>query len=150
MPKDNKPKHEEISEETIQLAADTLTGDIASFLIDRLRDYECSFKFMNEEQQAGAIEDAKRAAANLVGRVVSIIASDGRDTLPVSVKKVENDGDKIKVTIEASKFSEHRHELFDAAGCAAHLIVADASKYEGGEGPKPEPDQRELPQPAAA
>jgi hypothetical protein len=146
----DKSKHEEISEATITLAADTLTGDIASFLIDRLRGYECAFRYMSEDQQASAIEDAMRAAAHLVGRAVSIIAADGRDTIPVSVKKVAHDGDKIQVTMEVSKFSELRHQLFDAAGCAAHLTVADPAKYEGGEGPKPEPDQGELPATQAA
>lgn len=144
MTKTPKGRHEEISEETIKLTADTLTGDVTAFLIDRLRDPEFSFRFMNEEQQADVIATAKIAAANLVGRAVSIIAADGRDTIPVSVKKVVNDGDKIQVTLEVSKFSELRHQLFDAAGCAAHLTVADPAKYEGGEMPKPPPDQPEL------
>lgn len=142
MPDSKKPAA--ISEETITLAADTLTGDIASFLIDRLRQPEFAYRFLNEQQQRELIAEAKMAASNLVRVAVGIIASDGRDTIPVSVKKVVNDGDKIQVTIEASKFSEQRHALFDAAGCAAHLTVLDSEKYEGGEGPKPDPDQPDM------
>lgn len=142
MPDSKKPAP--ISDETIQLTADTLTGDIASWLIDRLREYECAYRYMSEDQQKTVIAEAKMAAENMVHVACGIMAADGRDTIPVSVKKVVNDGDKIQVTIEASKFSEQRHALFDAAGCAAHLTVIDSEKYQGGEGPKPEPDQRDM------
>ena len=136
---------EEISESTKTFAADTLTGNVASFLVDRLRDPEFAYRYLNEEQQMEVIADANRAARELVVHVVNIIAADGRDTIPVQVKQVSNDGDKVKVVIEAAKWDEHRHALFDAAGHSARLTVADAERYEGGEGPKATPDQPELP-----
>ena len=137
----------EVSAATVELAADPLTGDVAHFLIDRLRSLESAYRYLPEDQQKEIIEDAKRAAGSLVEAAVSIIAADGRDTIPVRVKKVVNDGEKIQVTIEARKEDTHRHALFDAAGCAGHLVVADPDKYAGGEMPVPDPDQPELPEP---
>ncbi len=134
-----------VSQETLELAADTLTGDVTAFLIDRLRDWECAYRYMPEHQQRAVIDDAMRAAGHLVESVVSIIAADGRETIPIRVKKVENDGAKIKVTIEASKEDANRHALFDAAGCVGHLVVADPEKFSGGDVPAPDPDEPNLP-----
>jgi len=138
------------SEEFIQLAADQLTGNVTSFLVDRLRDWETAFRYMDEEMQKTVIADASRASRDLVEQTVRLVAGEGRDTIMVRVKKVENDGDKIKVAIEATKECESRHQLFDAAGFAATLTVVDASKFEGGEEPAPDPDQPDLPNQEAA
>lgn len=135
----------EVSESTIEIAADTLTGDIASFLVDFLRQEECAFKYLSEEDQQEKIEQANRAAFNLVERAVNIIAGDGRESIPVSVEKMTHDGKKIQVTLNVNKADEHRHALLDATGFAARLTVADTTKYEGGEGPQADADQPELP-----
>lgn len=139
------PKNDTVSETTADFARDSLTGDIAAFLIDRLRDQQMVLAMMPEDKQRDVIDDAMKAAGNLVAETVSIIAADGRDTIPVQVKKVVNDGDKIQVTIEARKSDTHRHALFDAAGCFAHLTVADVEQYEGGEAPDPDADEPNLP-----
>ena len=139
-----------VSQQTLELAADTLTGDITGFLVDHLRQSECAYRYMPEDQQREIISKAKRAAENLVKEAVAVIAADGRDTIPVRIKKVENDGAKIKCTIEADPEDQRRHPLFDAAGHAAHLTVADVEKYEGGAEPKPDPDQPGLPDPESA
>lgn len=143
-PDDTKTGPQEISEPEINLIADELTGNVASFLIDRLRTQESAYRYMSEDMQKEVIADAGRAAEHLVQSVVRLIASAGRETIPVKIKKVENDGDKIKVTIEASKMDAHRHALFDAAGAFAHITVADHEKYQGGEAPQPDSDQRTL------
>jgi len=136
---------EQVSEDLVDLAADTLTGDIASWLIDRLRGLESAYRYLTEDQQREVIAEAKQAAWYMVRQAVGIIAAGGRETIPVTVEKVENDGKRIKVTMEASRLSEHRHTLFDAAGCEAHLSIADPGQFAGGEAPAPEPDQPELP-----
>lgn len=139
-----KIKTEEISETTKAFAAETLTGDIQAFLVDHFRALDTTFKKLNEDQQRDFIADARRAAESVVTRAVQIIASDGKESIPVTVKKVENNGEEIKISMEASKYDENRHMLFDAAGCSAFLTVADPEKYMGGEAPQPEPDQPEL------
>ena len=140
----------DISEQTIDLISDELTSNVAGFLINRLRDWESAYRYMTEDMQRAAIEDANRAAENLVREVVSMIAADGREVIPVRVKKVENDGSDIKVTLVGSKMDENRHALFDAAGSNAHLTVADPEQYIGGESPQPDPDQPTLDDASAA
>jgi len=141
------PRSEEdegVSPETIQLAADTLSGDLASFLIDNIRNLESAYRYLPESEQRRLITAASESARYVVERAVAIIASKGRAAIPIRVKKVENDGDKIKVTIEANKEDEHRHALFDAAGSLAFLTVADPEEFLGGEEPQPTPDQGDL------
>ncbi len=134
----------EISDKAIQLAKDSLTGDVTQFLIDHIRQLEVAYRYMNEDMQKEVIETATNAAAHLVDEVVRVIASDGRDSIPVQVGAVQNTGKKIKVVVEANKQDSHRHALFDAAGCQGQLVVADTEKYKGGEAPKPDPKQKEL------
>jgi hypothetical protein len=135
---------EAISETTIELAAETLAGDVQSFLVDRLRQFDLPFQRMSAERQADEIERARSAAALLVRRACAIIAADGRETIPVTVIKVANDSKAIRIMLTADKHDELRHVLFDAAGDVGHLTVADPGRYMGGEAPAPEPDQREL------
>ena len=138
------PETTRISENTILTAADTLAGDITSFLIDNLRNLEAAYRYLDEEHQRDLIATAKRNAETMIREAVRLIAADGRDVIPVSIKKVVNDGEKIQVTIEANRSNTHRHSLFDAAGFSAVLTVADPEKYMGGEEPEPEPNQPDL------
>ncbi len=133
-----------ISEVTIQLAEDTLVGDVQSFLIDRLRDQQMVFGMMDEDAQRGVIADAKSAAEHLVERAVEIIAADGKDTIPVTIGKLTHDGKKIAITLECRKEDEHRHALLDATGGIGYLVVAETEKFEGGEAPQPDPNQPDL------
>ena len=49
-----------------KLAKETLTGDIAAFLIDRLRQFPKPYQQMSETEQGEQIEMAKTAARELV------------------------------------------------------------------------------------
>lgn len=143
-PETDAPEDADAPEPIIEIAAATLTGDIASFLIDRLRHYDVPFKHMSEDQQETAIFTANEAATHLVRQAVGIIAANGRESSPVSIEKVVSDGKKIQATLTIPIHDERRFALLDAVGSRGVLIVADADDYEGGELPKPEPDQRNL------
>lgn len=132
---------------TLTLAADTLSGDITSFLVDRLRQAEVAYIYLKEDEQQKVIADARKAAEYLVKETVAIIAGEGQETIPVMIKTVSNNGTAIKATIEGTTVNRHRHALFDAAGYAGHLIVSDSERFEGGHAPAPDPDQKELPDP---
>ena len=51
-----------------KLAKETLTGDIAAFLIDRLRAFPKPYQQMSEKEQGEQIEMAKTAARELVSK----------------------------------------------------------------------------------
>ena len=129
--------------EQFQFVADQLVGNIASFMVDRIRD-NAGFKFMPEAQQKEAIDEAKASAVDLVDRAVELIAAADKTVVKVELKKIVSTGKKVTGTIEASSKDEHIAELVGAAGGWVFVTLADAEQFKGGTVPDPEPDQREL------
>lgn len=72
-----------------KLAKETLTGDIAAFLIDRLRQFPKPYQQMSEKEQGEQIEMAKTAARELVSKAVGIVASGGRKTTRLSTPSLK-------------------------------------------------------------
>lgn len=144
------PKSKDDGQQTVAgLAAETLTGDIATFLTDRIKHLPKVWAQMTENEQREVIDSAIMAAGHLVREAVTIIAADGRTTLQANLEKIEvKDG--LKAVLALSRHDEHRHEMIDSVGKAVLIVVADAAQYSGGEVPKPDPDQRELPTQEAA
>lgn len=128
----------------IELTADNLQADIVGFIVDRMRQMECAYRYMTEDQQRDLIQDARVAARALIEEVVRTVASEERLTITAELAKVVNDGKKIVGTLECSKADEHRHSLFDSVGSAVLIVVADPEEYMGGEMPEPDPDQRHI------
>lgn len=86
-----------------KLAKETLTGDIAAFLIDRLRQFPKPYQQMSEKEkeQGEQIEMAKTAARELVSKAVGIVASGGRKTVQAELGKITVDKG-LKCEIKAS------------------------------------------------
>ena len=135
---------DKIDETAVEEISENLKGDVATFLIDRLKNFPKTWPEMTEAEQKESIIDADMAASTFVRAAVRLIAADGRQTIPVKIGKVANDGGQIKADMTTSSSGEMRHELFDAAGCPALLVIADAEPYMGGDIPKADPDQPEL------
>lgn len=135
---------ETITEETINLANETLVGDIRDFLLDRVKNHKKPWVAMSETEQHGEIHSATEAAKHLVRRAVNIIASEGRKVITghleqVTVKK------EIKAVVTLPKSDECRHELIDSQGQSVLLVVADTAAFSGeGDAPEPDPDQGDL------
>lgn len=128
---------------TIDTTCETLGGDLASWLVDRLRQQPKTYGEMSEQEQRETIESATMAVNSMLRRAVALIAADDRKVIVAEVEKVEfKDG--IKAVISCSKSSEYRHDLADAQGQTVLIVVADADKYLGGERPEAEPDQGAL------
>ena len=127
------------------LTAETLSGDITSWLVDRIRTMECAYRYLSEKDQRDLIREASDAALRLVSQVVRTVAAAGSDPLPVTVKKVVNTGDEIQATIVCGRTAEQRHALFDAAGFSAVLTIADPERFTGGVVPQPTTDTPKLP-----
>lgn len=135
---------DQISDETLDLAAATLTGDIRDFLLDRVRNLGKPWAAMTEDEQSDQIHAAKDAAEHLVRQVVTLIASEGRKSLVGNLVKVQIK-DAIQCQVNFSKSDELRHELFDAQGQAVLLVVASAEPFTGQRAPaEPTPAQGDL------
>lgn len=131
-------------EETIELATTTLTGDIRDFLLDRVKQLGKPWVAMTEEEQRDQINAAKTAAEHLVKQVVTLIASEGRKAMVGQLVKVQVK-DNIQCQLNFAKTDELRHNLFDSAGHAVLLVMADSEPFEGEKGPAtPTPNQANL------
>lgn len=126
----------------VNLAKQTLTGDIATFLIDRLRRFPKTYQEMSEKEQEEQIAAAKNAAKELVSKAVNIVASGGRKTVAAELGKITVDKN-IKAIVEVN--SQYAEELIAAQGKPILLVTnSDAEFTGGGEDLKADPDQREM------
>lgn len=124
------------------LAKQTLTGDIATFLIDRLRQFPKTYREMSEKEQEAQIEAAKSAAKELVSKAVNIVASGGREVIMAELGKITVDK-RIKAVVEVN--SQYAEELIAVQGKPILIVTnSDAEFSGGGEDLKADPDQREM------
>lgn len=128
----------------IDIAAETMTGDLMSALIDELKLMPRPWPAMSEQDQQDVIYRAQERVQSAIRQAVEIIASDNRPTIVATVESVTvKEG--IKAVLTLPKSDEQRHDLFDAAGQAVLLVVAGSAPYSGGAGEvKPDPDQPSL------
>ena len=128
--------------EVINFAAETLTGDIRDFLVDRLRNFPKVWAQMTEDEQENEIEAATKAADNLVSRAVKIIASEGRRTVPATLDKITlKDGCKCELSTSKGWISE----LAGALNLSVLIVTNSSDEFTGERAPcKADPDEPEL------
>lgn len=132
--------------EMITMAADTLTGDVRDFVLDRIRHEQDKRPWdqRSEAEQRDTIHRVETMARDLVVRAVELIAAEGRRTIKATLEQVTiKDG--IKATVTLSKFDPQRHCLMDAQGASILIVVADADEFTGERAEvQVKPDQAEL------
>lgn len=128
----------------VEMAAETMTGDLLAACVDELKIQRDVWSKLSEEEQQEAIYRLSSRITDNVRQAVEIIASGNRPTIVATVESVTvKDG--IKAVLTLQKHDAHRHELVDAAGQSVLLIVAGASEFYGGtENVKPDPNQTTL------
>lgn len=135
-----------VEEATVELASETLTGDLRDFILDRLRHEQSKRPWheRSEADQRDTVHQVESAVRDVVRRAVEIIAAGGLKTIKATIEQVTvKDG--IKATLTMSKFDEHRHNLIDATGATVLVVVADPSDFTGEREPvEIKPDQAEL------
>lgn len=124
------------------LAKETLTGDIAAFLVDRLRQLPKPWQQMSEKEQDEQIDRAKDAARNLVAETVKIVSSGGRRTVQAELGKITVDkGIKAEIKVNTA----YADELIAVQGKAILIVTNSDDEFTGGESKlKADPDQREM------
>jgi len=135
---------EEVGEETVIKSRETITGDLTSWLVDRIKHLPSTWAQMTEEEQRGVIDSAERAVESAVEQVVGTISADGRTVLGVNIGDVKIPGDlskQIEAKISTPHTAANVATLGNRAGMVALLVIADASQYQGGDVPEPDPDQ---------
>jgi|GEM_PF-6561359 len=138
---------EEVSEDTIIKAADTVAGNLATWLIDRVRFLDKTWEQMTQEEQEGWIDAAREKARGVARQTVSTIASDGRKVIYATLGDAKVPADTIKpieFKVTIPRTDEQRHTAMDHVGGRVLLVVADAEAYMGGDVPEADPDQPGL------
>lgn len=132
-------------EKTIDIAKETMTGDIRDCILTILRTQAKSWKELTEDEQRNLAGDVQEQVEHIVARSVHLIAADGRPVIEAKLDSIMvKDG--FKATITMSKEHELRHQLIDSQGCAVLLVVSDSEPYKGEKAPANiDPSQRTLP-----
>lgn len=132
------------SEETIELASETLSGDLRDVMLTHIRSMENPWSKLSERDQEDKIYAITNACEHIVRRAVSMIAADGREVIHVEVPKFTVK-DKIVMEVVASVTTPSIEHLADNRGRPALLMFVAAADYVGQKTEaKPDPDQPEL------
>ena len=117
--------------ETLDFAQEELAGKLLRIIVAQLEGQREPWSKVSEEKQQIALNAMGIAVEGAVREAVFIIASDRRTSLRAVVESVTfKDG--IKAVLSLSKGDGGRHELADAEGGTALVIVGEFDKYSGG------------------
>lgn len=146
------PKHDTTIEEPandfdplIELAADTLRGDVRDSLLDWFKAQPKSWPFMAEREQRDLADAADRYAATLVKSACKIIAAGERPCIVATlVEYKEKDGVEAKLKLPSK--GEVVSALHEACGREVLIVTSGAEEFLGeGAGPQIDADQPKFP-----
>ena len=129
----------------VKLDINALDSGINRYMNDFLRQSDVPYGKMSEKEQENIIQCGGQLSRALTREVVDKVSTRGFDSIKVSITKAENNGKTIKVTLEALHSNAQAAELLMSAGNTGRLVIADAEQFFGGEMPKADPDQPEIP-----
>ena len=135
---------EQVSEETINFARETMVGDIRDLSLQWIKQ-SIAWQAFNEEIQQRIIDSVTKGAEAAVEKMAEIMASDGRETIVAQLESLTvKEG--IKLSLKCGFSEETLVVLGRAQGSTVHLVRKEAASYGGTRGPvHPDPDQPELP-----
>lgn len=137
-----------MSEDKIELASETMTGDIRDFLLSHLRDMQKPWAQMSQAEQKAKVELAEKAAENLVKNALETVAGRGLPFMVITVGKFTCDGAEMKGTYSAYASDENLLRARHLSERRALFVLADPDLYFGERHEaKTDPDEPGLPLP---
>lgn len=128
----------------VEVAEATLLGDMIQTCVDELKASKDVWQKLSERDQQDALFRLRCRCESAVRKAITILASADRPTIFATLEQVTvKDG--IKAVLKLDKHDPQRHELTDATGRQVLIVVQAAEQHLGGEGPKPDADQKGLP-----
>lgn len=129
---------------TDEIAAETMHGDLMAIVLDEIKALPDVWQKLGEQEQDDVIDRVKRRTESVIARCVEMLATKGFTRIAAKVDSVTvKDG--IKAVLTLSQLAAARHELVDAQGQTAYIVLADTEAFGGGtEEHKAEPDQGAL------
>lgn len=118
---------EEIEEAAVELAVNSLSGDLADALYSRVKRHlgKCS-----EGDQRRLLMDTRTHAREIIREAVRIVAGYKRRVIPATVKKVDIESG-IKTTLTTSRTQQALLDLGMAQGNTVLIVVSNEEQYLG-------------------
>jgi hypothetical protein len=134
---------QQVSEATVELAKQTMTGDLRDILLGIVKE-QTVWKAYPESQQREIISRITMGAEAAVERAVAIIAADGRNPIAATLESITvKDG--IKATLVCPKSEQSLIALGLRTGAVVQVVAADPNVYMGQRRDQhPDADQRAL------
>lgn len=135
---------EKVNAHEVEIAAETLRGDVRDAMLSRIHNLQRPWKAMTEDQQAEVAAAMDQCARDLVTKATQLIAANGRKTITATVDSITvKDG--IKVVAKVPMTEESLLSLGLAQGHAILIVAAASENYDGERGPAhTDPDQQSL------
>lgn len=121
----------------VEVARETLRGDIRDFLLDRLKhDKEVlPWDAQNEGKQRETIAAANSAAERLIEKVANIVCGEGRVVVHMALEQITiKDG--IKATLSCPNLTTAREHLGAAQGSTVAVIFLSTEHVQGQRKPR--------------
>lgn len=130
--------------ETLNMTAQSIGKDLLSGLVQELRLLPDVWVKLSQKKQDDIIERLKKRVDTNVRMAVHLVASEGRTVVAGDLEQITiKDG--VKAVCKFSQHAPNLHEMFDAAGKAILLVVANPTDHTGGmDEIKGESDQRAM------
>jgi hypothetical protein len=136
---------ESTDDSMLDLAAETLSGDIRDALLTHVRSMETPWSKLSEKAQADKIYAITNAAENLVRRTVAVVASGGHEPMFGRIAKFTVK-DEIKAELVASSSVLNIEKIAENIGQPAIIIFASPEAFMGERSEAtPDKDQPALP-----
>ena len=135
---------EAIADKTIEIAAETLKGDLMSCVIELAKALPKSWQELSDSDQDSWLSSVDSQIESAITQTVAIIATDGRVCVEGQLKQVVVK-DETKAEIIIPRRSPHLLDLADAQGNIVRLVIANDNQFTSDEGkPEADPDQPQL------
>lgn len=134
---------DEVISEALDLAAETLQGDIRDWLLGHMRMMQKPWPKLSEREQTDAIHAANAAASSLVRKAVRIAAGHGFERIEVTVGKFGVKEGEITAQFVCAATDQNILKVVHAGQSV--LVLADPSMFDGERAPaRADKDQPEL------
>lgn len=135
---------EVITLEPVEIAAETMLGDLMKLVVDELKAAPVVWQQMSEDQQDDAISRIRTRCAAAITSAVSIISTRGFEAVSATVDSVTfKDG--VKAVLKLPFASQGAHQLADSEGGIVQVVFASIDEFCSlATAPKPGPDQADL------
>lgn len=132
------------SEPEVQIASETMLGDLMALVTDEIKALPDLWQRMAESKQEEVIYRVRRRIESAIDRTISILAAGERPAMRATVESVTfKDG--VKAVLKLSPGAGGRHELADSTGDEVLVTILDSAAYKGDDtAPAPDSDQPRL------